>query len=525
MSRRLLPIATAAGLAMAAVLQARQHPDEAIGGASWLPAVAALAAFAAGVRLAPRREGWLLAAAGVTVPAATLPLPEAGGALPFAAALVLGQAVPALAGSAARPGSTGAAAITVAVIGLGLVPAALFDPAGTGCFTCPHNLLLVHGAEGARDDVVATALWAEAALCGALAVIALVHWARRPALARPQAAPVAVGGAMVAGLGAAGFVHAAVEGVPVVDPTARDLWLAQCAGLIAIAAGVALLVARDRRLSARMATLVAETIPPREQLEAGLARLLGDPSLRLAFPDSASAPAAGVTPLTRGREVVAELHHDPSLGQAPERIAAAARGAGLALEHASLRARLERELAELRASRARVVEVGDAERRRLERDLHDGAQQRLIALTVMLGDDPVRHEVRSALEELRRLAHGIHPVALTDAGLAMALTTLAEDARVPVRILAVPDGRFDDAVEAAAYRLVLDAVRTAERHGDGGAVTVRIGAGLVVAVELPGVGVAAARAGLAHANDRIVALDGTLDITEARIEARIPCAS
>src|SRR5262249_34103192 len=157
--------------------------------------------------------------------------------------------------------------------------------------------------------------------------------------------------------------------------------------------------------------------------------------------------------------LVALLHHDAALPA--ERLAAAARASGSALENASLRARLRAELAELRASRARIVEVADDERRRIERDLHDGAQQRLIALSVALAQlapqngalSRARAELRTALEDLRALAHGIYPAALTEAGIAAAVGELGERSRVPVRLLNASRQRWPPPVEAAIYPL------------------------------------------------------------------------
>jgi signal transduction histidine kinase len=222
--------------------------------------------------------------------------------------------------------------------------------------------------------------------------------------------------------------------------------------------------------------------------------------------------------------VIAELRHGEG---PPERIAAVARGAGLALEHASLRARLRAELTELAASRRRLVEVGDAERRRLERDLHDGAQQRLIALSMTL-DGRARDEVKAALAELRALAHGIHPAALSEAGLRPAVLELADESAVALRLEALTGERLPEAVEAAVYRLILDAVRCAERHGDGGAVRVAVERGvgrLRARVVLPGVGEAVARSALQDAVDRFAALDGALTVIGDEAAGSVPCGS
>ncbi len=182
-------------------------------------------------------------------------------------------------------------------------------------------------------------------------------------------------------------------------------------------------------------------------------------------------PAAGAratTPIVRNGEPVAVVIHDRALPGAQElerEIGAAAR---LAVDNERLRAETLAQLEDLRSSRARIVEAGDSARRRIERDLHDGAQQRLLTLSYELrlaraaaeaaGDIRLAaelaassEEVQAALEELRELAHGIYPVILTEAGLGPALETLADGAPLPVEVGKLPGERFPAAVERAAY--------------------------------------------------------------------------
>ena len=180
------------------------------------------------------------------------------------------------------------------------------------------------------------------------------------------------------------FRRGASDGVPVVDATTRALWLGQCAALALAAATVAFECARARRLSRRIADLVAAALPSPEALRAAF----GDPGLEIVVPARgrrrrrrrpADASCGARARSDRGdarHGLIAELRHGDG---SPERIAAAARGAGLALDTPRCAPGLRAELTELEASRRRLVEIGDAERRRLERDLHDGAQQRLIA--------------------------------------------------------------------------------------------------------------------------------------------------
>ena len=207
--------------------------------------------------------------------------------------------------------------------------------------------------------------------------------------------------------------------------------------------------------------------------------------------------------------------------------------------------------AELRASRARIVEAADAARRRLERDLHDGAQQRLVELALDLrmararldGDpeqarellDAALEDLAAATGELRELAHGIHPAALTEGGLRPALEALVARAHVPTRLVAVPQARFSAAVEATAYFSVAEGLTNAARHGGARHVEVEaaeVGDRLRVEVRDDGRGGANAApgSGLHGLADRLAALDGELEVISPPgggtvLRAEIPCGS
>jgi PAS domain S-box-containing protein len=189
---------------------------------------------------------------------------------------------------------------------------------------------------------------------------------------------------------------------------------------------------------------------------------------------------------------------------------------------------------ELRASRVRIVQAADAARRKIERDLHDGAQQRLVALAldVKLARRQVEREPRSAaplLErlgtelaeasaELRELARGIHPAVLTERGLGPAVTGLADRAPVPVEILELPPGRLPNAAETTAYFTVAEALTNVAKYAQATRATVRLAAGddtLVVEICDDGIGGADATAGsgLSGLNDRVGSCDGTLTVT------------
>ena len=198
---------------------------------------------------------------------------------------------------------------------------------------------------------------------------------------------------------------------------------------------------------------------------------------------------------------------------------------------------------ELRASRARLVAVADAERRRIQRNLHDGAQQRLTSALLSLGRirassdehaallELATEEVATGLQEIRELASGLHPSMLTERGLVSALKALALRAPVPVEVRAVPDRRFPEPVEAAAYYVVAEALANVHKHAGAHRVVVRATADahrLAVAVADDGVGGADAQgAGLRGLADRVEALEGRLTLESprgggTRLRAEIP---
>jgi signal transduction histidine kinase len=232
-----------------------------------------------------------------------------------------------------------------------------------------------------------------------------------------------------------------------------------------------------------------------------LARALRDPTLTLAFPapagggfvDGEGRPVAvpmspdeqrGVARLERDGELLAVLAFDTVIEvEDPGRVQAVASVARMALENERLAAQVRAQLEEVRASRTRIVEAADAERRRIERDLHDGAQQRLVALAMRLDQargratgageliDATTDELLRAIGEVRDLAHGLHPAILTERGLAAAVDSLAERAPIPVRAR-VTDERMAPEAEVAAYFLVAETVTNAVKHAGATEVTV-----------------------------------------------------
>jgi signal transduction histidine kinase len=221
----------------------------------------------------------------------------------------------------------------------------------------------------------------------------------------------------------------------------------------------------------------------------------------------------------------------------------------LALENQRLQAELRARLVELQASRGRLVEVTDAERRRIERNLHDGTQQRLVSIAMSLGllqaklpagaaeAEPLvaetRHELELALRELRELTHGIHPPLLTERGLAAALEELCRRAALPARLDAALEDRFPDQVESAVYFVVSEALANAAKHSHAAQVRVAAssrGGRLVVEVADDGTGGATASggSGLRGLADRVEALGGRFTLSSppgagTTLRADIPC--
>src|SRR3954470_14776544 len=283
-------------------------------------------------------------------------------------------------------------------------------------------------------------------------------------------------------------------------------------------------------------------------LRDALARSLRDPSLELAYwlPEFETYADVDGRPvdlqeLARGRsttfidqkgEHVAALVHDRSLLEEPDLLAAVTAAAAIAVENGRLQAELRARLEELRGSRARVIDAGQRERQRLERNLHDGAQQRLIALSLDLGRieqrldadpdaqmrlDQARSEIALSLEELRAVARGIHPAVLSGHGLAVALESLAGRAAVPTRLVVEIDERLPESVEVAAYYVVAESLTNITKHAhatDASVGVARVNGDLVVEIVDDGIGGADTEhgSGIRGLADRVEALGGRLRV-------------
>jgi signal transduction histidine kinase len=300
-----------------------------------------------------------------------------------------------------------------------------------------------------------------------------------------------------------------------------------------------------------------------EAIGSVVAEALGDPLADLYFwlPETeayADATGEAVEPpldararreIRRDDTRTALLLHDPTLLERRDLLDGVLFAAGLSIEMARLRVEVRIQLAEVEASRTRIVEAGYEERRRLERDLHDGAQQRLVSLGVQLRRlqmslpreaqilspalDQIVDEVGSAIGDLRQIAAGVRPARLDD-GLAAALRDLARTTPVPLEVDA-PQERVAASVEAAAYFVACEAITNAVKHGSASKVAVRAhreNGTLHVRITDDGVGGASVRrgSGLAGLHDRVAAHGGTLEVVSprgggTRVEVAIPCES
>jgi signal transduction histidine kinase len=425
-----------------------------------------------------------------------------------------------------------------------------------GCLAnCTVNAFLVRSLPSLARAVGIADRWFTACAALALAAVCAARLARASWPARQRLLPVhlpAIGFAAAVVARAVVLQRTAVE-----DPFNAALFAIFAAGSVAVillAAGLISGVARaraERRAVARVTANLDEAPAP-GSLQSALAEALRDPGLQIAYwlpgarsyidasgravREPSAGPGRAVTRLTRNGRTIAAVSHSGAVPGIESQIGPAIR---LGLENERLQAELLAQLAELRASRARVVETADAERRGLERNLHDGAQQRLLALSYEIrlaraGAQADRDaltetalasaagDTQGVLGELRDLAHGIYPAVLAEAGLGPALATLADTAPVPVEILRAGHDRYPGPVEAAAYFTVAEALGDAARRGAGHAtVTVVHDDGrLVVTAEDNGSGDPSP---MVAAADRVGALGGSLSTGPARCRAEIPC--
>lgn len=449
------------------------------------------------------------------------------------------------------------------------VPQLFFDPAAFGCPECPQNLVLVESNPGFADG------WLDGlnvvGIVILLAVLAslIVHWRDASPPTRRIVTPVfAAGGALMVLLAALLAASLAGASQDVLEGSSYAILIPFGAVPYLFLGGLA----RARMLRGGAVGALITTLgeaPGPGELRDGLADAFGDPSVELAYwlPESeqhvdARGRPVELPPEGSGRAVhevmldgnrVAAIVHDATLLEEPQLVEAAGAAAALALERERLDAELRARVEELSDSRARMLRFGMAERRRLERDLHDGAQQRLVslALDLRLAREKVRSDpgdaeellgeaagdLAEALEELRELARGIHPALLGDRGLGPAIEALARRAPLPVEIESELEGRVAESAELAAYFVVSEALTNVVKYAQASRATVRVAAAwdtsrphLVVEVSDDGVGGADLDqgTGLRGLADRITSLGGKLDVDSEPgagtvVRAQVPC--
>jgi signal transduction histidine kinase len=546
-------------LLVACLAQARDHPEVAPGGGAdavlALQLAAGLALVVGALRIEPGVAAALLAAA-AALGLHALPTPPdrallftlgvAGAAMAPAAVAHAALAYPGgrLAGNRDRVVVTIGYMVRVGV--MGLLVAAVLDPRAGGCFACPHNLLLVHGDPSAADWLARWAPRAGAVVALALAALVALRLGRRQAAARSVAGPVSAAALAVLALSAVTDLRAAGPFAP--DATDRDLWLATVAALGLAALGLAWRPVRAARVRAALGRLTVAATAGSDDLRSALAQACGDPGLSIVVPHpetgvpltlqgAPAPPPRARTAVERQGRLVAWLDHSPDTAVLPE----ITRPAALTLERDALLASQRLQEAEVRASTARLIEAGDAERRRLERDLHDGAQQRLLALGLALERaragpsgragadgaalDDARERIGALRHDVRRIAHGIHSVTLAEGGLAEAVLALVQAAPGNVMVDALPDRRASPEAEAAVYRLVAASLAFGRETGVRFAIQTR-DAELDATIRIACVDAAALTDALAHAGARIAALGGSLTVATvdgvATASAKLP---
>jgi signal transduction histidine kinase len=459
--------------------------------------------------------------------------------------------------------------VVVAIAGTLLQVVAMLFGSGSGLRCgggCGHNLIQIFHANG-----IALALLSLQRILGAILTLTAVglltsRWLRASAPQRREVTWVLLAGnAMLLAL--ALTVIDDLLGNPLTSTPAK-IWFGTLA-LVPIA--VMATFVRRRLARGSVAGLVVQLGAPQQaaDLRAALARALGDPSLELAYWFPAEAryvtgdgrpvepPTAdsgrGSTLVERDGTPIAMLLHDPALEYNSGLVQSVCAAAGLALENERLQAELRARLVELGASRGRLVEATDAERRRIERNLHDGTQQRLVSIAMSLGllesklapDEsragPIVREARTALtlalEELRELTQGIHPTLLVERGLPVALEELCRRAGLPAHLKIDLDVRLPDQIETAAYYFASEALSNAAKHSHGNEVRVAVAYdGRVLTVEIADDGIGGAAVGGAGSGssglrglaDRVEALGGRFTVSSppgrgTRLTAQIPC--
>ena len=424
----------------------------------------------------------------------------------------------------------------------------------------PRNAFLVWPSQSIADAIDTSQRLIFFAVALAILVLLGKRWLGASPPLRRTLAPVLAGALAL-------LVFSIYVAIQKFRPVPDFLLSAVFAAYMAVPVALLGSMLRARLARSSVADLVIElrANPVGADLRDALAHALRDPSLEIAYWVPASGryidaagrlvvlpledPARATTLVERGGETIAALVHDPALRAERGLVDSVCAAAALALQNERLQAELRARLEELRASRARIVEATDAERRRIERNLHDGTQQRLVSIAMELGlaqsklppdaseAEPIiagaRRDLLAALEELRELSRGIHPGVLTERGLERALKELAYRTPVPLELDVKLERRLPEQVEVAAYFVICEALANVAKHAGATAATVRVertDGRAVIEVADDGVGGADANgSGLRGLADRVEALGGGLSLVSPLglgtvIRVEIPCA-
>jgi signal transduction histidine kinase len=450
----------------------------------------------------------------------------------------------------ARVAYTGAALIA---LGWALFTDPFYDPM---CWAnCNDNVFLLKSLPSLARAVETLGWWFSVGIAAAFAALCMWRLWAVSGPARRALLPVVAPGILVAASTAThGFAQLNIQLETPSETIFFGVFVVGCTALIGLSVGLvrgAFRTQLQRRSIARIVSSL-DAAPPPGSLESALALAIGDPDLRITYPLSAqrlvdasgrsTAPPAAVagravTTLVRDEHPVALVSHAAGLPAIGKELGPALR---LALENERLQAESLAHVEDLRAARRRIIETSDAERRRMERDLHDGAQQRLLAVSydIRLARAAAEAErdvqvfpllgnaidgAQAALDELRELAHGIYPAILEEAGLVPALASLADTAPVPVVVSGMPDERFPASIETAIYLLVADAIDDAA-----GRKATRVdvdadhdGEQLTIVIEDDG---AERISSMIQTADRVGSLGGTLEVAPRVLRVEIPCA-
>src|SRR3954449_4590888 len=425
-----------------------------------------------------------------------------------------------------------------------------------------ENAFLISSDAGVANAIDRFESACSATLGLAVAIVAISRWLRAAPPLRRLLLPTLAGG-LTAVIIVVQIYYALLTGSFI-----RSSQEVTAVLLVSVPLAFLVAILHQQLARAGMADLVValHRAPESQRLGEALGKALGDPSLdlvywlprfdayvdaeghRVALPEAGSGRAT--TFVDDDGQHIAALVHDPALAHQPDLLEVVCAAANVALERQRLQAELAARVVELQASQERIVTAGDVERRRLERNLHDGAQQRLVAIALQLSllkgriqSDPAiaeelaetaGDELALSLAELRELARGIHPAVL-EHGLAAALDSLAARASVPTKVLFQTSERLPEPVELAAYFVASEALANVAKYAHATTVSMRVWrTNGIASIEIADDGVGGADdtggSGLRGLADRVEALEGHLRVSSPAgagtvVTAELPCGS